>query len=1086
MANYDGDVTLHIGMEAGDLLDVSREIQDELKNIFSNTSEVTLSENFQKLQLRALNLYNKISKLRPKLEELGRTEIPTEAFSALENEATTLQEKINAVRQETQNALKEGASEYYLKSKIEEYNQLVAKLNEVNAKMQEMRDSGTAFISGDTTAEFKNLQDQLTETAMKAELAKNQLLKLLNPEVKPSYAEYSKLHSILDGINLSALSTAKRLLQIGGSGILNGIKRLAKSMGQLNKHTRSNNNALAMGFKKFVQFGLGIRTVFLLVKRLRQALIDGFGNIAQYSSEFNGLVSAFVSALATLKNSFATAFAPIATVALPLLTALMNALVRVMNIIGQFFAAITGKGTFIQAKAVQKDYAASLKKTGSSGGSAAKGLGKAKDAAEELKKTIAGFDDVEILHEDKDSDSSSGSGGGGGGGAGLGDLDPLNMYETVDIESPIKDLASRLREAIASQNWEELGSILAEGINGIFTKANQLISWDNVGEKITFIINAITTTFNSLVDHIDWELIGLTLANGINTLVNTVYLLITGVDWENLGKSWVEGLNSFIGNIDFELVGETISAGINAIIDLLYGQWSNFDWGNFAKQLMTGLNSAIRNVNWKKLGQTVQELFNGVLEFFTSVLRNFDWAGLGTAIGEFLAGIDWWKVFMSIVGAIIELQFDLTTALYQVVLGIFKEVIKGIIEFFGGDEGAVAIVDGLFNGILNAMSNIKQYIQETIFDPFINTFKSIFEIGSPSKVMERLGSDIIDGLKNGISNTWKNIKEFFTGKADEITKDFKKANWKGAGNGAVTALKDGVKNKWSEIVTSIGSGSDEAAEKITKTDWRSKGNTVSSEVQAGIVNRWSQITTFINTSVANLGRIITNFNWSNVGSTISNTIKSGLSSAWSSITSFVNNNVGSIKNAFNNTNWKSIGENICKGVKEGMSDNAWRIMNEAKSLASNALDTMMSKLKINSPSKVFRDVIGQAIPEGIAVGIDKNASLALNSVQNLADSLTDTQLPELEMPPIAMGEIIPYETSKTMENLTSSIKNLMDVLQYQQSNAITRDELISVLNSVLPSMLQQYISFYIGDEEVARHANLGNEMLAQRFNPVGI
>ena len=59
------------------------------------------------------------------------------------------------------------------------------------------------------------------------------------------------------------------------------------------------------------------------------------------------------------------------------------------------------------------------------------------------------------------------------------------------------------------------------------------------------------------------------------------------------------------------------------------------------------------------------------------------------------------------------------------------------------------------------------------------------------------------------------------------------------------------------------------------------------------------------------------------------------------------------------------------------------------------------------------------------------------------------------------------------------------MIKYNQSNAITREDITAVLNDVLPTMLQQYVSFYIGDEQVARHANAGNVRLDYRFNPVG-
>ena len=55
----------------------------------------------------------------------------------------------------------------------------------------------------------------------------------------------------------------------------------------------------------------------------------------------------------------------------------------------------------------------------------------------------------------------------------------------------------------------------------------------------------------------------------------------------------------------------------------------------------------------------------------------------------------------------------------------------------------------------------------------------------------------------------------------------------------------------------------------------------------------------------------------------------------------------------------------------------------------------------------------------------------------------------------------------------------------QLQNPVTKDNLVEVLNAILPTMLQRYVSFYIGDEQIARHANAGNSKLDYRFNPSG-
>lgn len=60
-----------------------------------------------------------------------------------------------------------------------------------------------------------------------------------------------------------------------------------------------------------------------------------------------------------------------------------------------------------------------------------------------------------------------------------------------------------------------------------------------------------------------------------------------------------------------------------------------------------------------------------------------------------------------------------------------------------------------------------------------------------------------------------------------------------------------------------------------------------------------------------------------------------------------------------------------------------------RQMARNALNAAQSELRINSPSKVFRDKVGKAIPEGIIAGVDYGADSAVRSVQSVASRVAD-------------------------------------------------------------------------------------------------
>ena len=93
------------------------------------------------------------------------------------------------------------------------------------------------------------------------------------------------------------------------------------------------------GLKNILKYTLGIRSLFVLINKLRSAAVEGFKNLAQYSGETNNSISMLMSSLTQLKNSVAAAFAPILNVVAPILNTLIQKIISVFNVIGQLTSA---------------------------------------------------------------------------------------------------------------------------------------------------------------------------------------------------------------------------------------------------------------------------------------------------------------------------------------------------------------------------------------------------------------------------------------------------------------------------------------------------------------------------------------------------------------------------------------------------------------------------------------------------------------------------------------------------------------------------------------------------------------------------
>lgn len=396
-----------------------------------------------------------------------------------------------------------------------------------------------------------------------------------------------------------------------------------------------------------------------------------------------------------------------------------------------------GSGGFVN------DTTTGLEGLGSAGTDAAGGLGNAADAAEDLKKklSVLPFDELNQL---SDNLSDAGSAGGGGGTGGLGDLGGLtdlgsvkDAFENSDLPEYVNEWAERIRDAFLDHDWDRLGEEIAWGLNKGLQAVYDVISWDNVGPKITAFTTAFTQTFNSLVDSFDWNLLGRTIGAGVNTIVNTLNQFITGIDWTNLGKSLATGLMGlvkevnwtnlgnlignqfmiswgvfygFVKNLDFKEIGDALANGLNGIVesidlstigsglgtaltgalDLLYEFAENVDWDAIADEISDGINSFFDDFNFTKLAKTLNSWVRGLEKALFKAISKIDWGDIFEGLTDFVGNLDLDVAFLVAIPAINKLKNALGKIDTQKITDGFK-TLKNIFtsdDFFGslGDQ----------------------------------------------------------------------------------------------------------------------------------------------------------------------------------------------------------------------------------------------------------------------------------------------------------------------------------------------------------------------------------------------------------------
>jgi len=120
----------------------------------------------------------------------------------------------------------------------------------------------------------------------------------------------------------------------------------------------------------------------------------------------------------------------------------------------------------------------------------------------------------------------------------------------------------------------------------------------------------------------------------------------------------------------------------------------------------------------------------------------------------------------------------------------------------------------------------------------------------------------------------------------------------------------------------------------------------------------------------------------------------------------------------------SIGTNLVSGLWEGIKSKSSWLKNQIKDWCSSIVDNVKDFFHIGSPSRLFRDEIGQFLPEGLALGIDKGAKTAFDSMKNFNQQL------------LSAGEMIVPQASQSAQN-QGLVESLINGLGVMQDKAVT-------------------------------------------------
>lgn len=312
---------------------------------------------------------------------------------------------------------------------------------------------------------------------------------------------------------------------------------------------------------------------------------EGMNNMVQASSKANAAMSQLQSGFTYVKNSIAAMLLPALQSILPVINKIIQAVAGLFNMLGALFAKFRGDSTFTKAVYVQQDYA--------------KSLNKSNKAAKDMKGTLAGFDQINLIQQQKDS--------GGTGGA-----DTSGMFKETSVESMLPTDVSKwmdkLKAAIKAGDWKGVGTVIAQGLN---TAVSQLNGWiDKLRPKILKTVQDIVEAVNGFIENFNFRKLGNTLANGFNLAMKVVAKWLKGIKWSDLGKGIGDFINGFVEDWDTTATADVIEAKIGSVLDFLTGIIETTNWNEVSSKLQ----EMLENIDWESIAEKAWRLLIAALK----------------------------------------------------------------------------------------------------------------------------------------------------------------------------------------------------------------------------------------------------------------------------------------------------------------------------------------------------------------------------------------------------------------------------------------------------------------------------------------
>lgn len=539
-------------------------------------------------------------------------------------------------------------------------------------------------------------------------------------------------YDISSFFNIS-VEDAMQKLQSGVSGELEPLRRLGYDLSQ----AKLEQTALTLGIEKSVSAMTQAEKAELRYYAIMTQVTTAQGDMARSLDAPANQLRIFQAQLTQASRAIGNIFIPILQKILPIAIAVLRIVRELADAIAKLF----------HFKLTEIDYSG-VGNLASGAEDAAAGFDDATSAAKELKKSVMGFDELNILN----SNTASGAGSAGvSGGSGF-DFELPEYGFLNDVSKQADEVTQKLKNALP---W-----ILAIGAGFAAWKLGPKLGLDlqktiglavGIFGALTLVQNILDAIVNGVTEeNMTGMIFGMTLAvtglyvalgpvaGGITAIVSG--LAVLAVAFSDAEKSGWNFQNQMLA------IAGILAAGVG--IGILTGSWIPLLIGMIASLLLSITTSTGHG---QELIKGVKKTLQGFIDFFAGIFTG-DTERTAKGIEGIFSGLK------GIVGSVIDGIRDWLNGLLDWIDKKTNGKLKPLIT------GIKAIVTAVFNNIKQTVGNVIDDIK-TIFSGLIKFISGIFS-GDFDKAWE--------GIKDIFKGIWNTIIDLLNGAINIIIKGL---NW---------------------------------------------------------------------------------------------------------------------------------------------------------------------------------------------------------------------------------------------------------------------------------------------------------------------